>query len=157
MDIKLIFDNNFVITEHQKDTNGQVFYYAANPKIDSIVDFGFGAYAGKNYSMTIEDARYESIDEANYSFVLEKVKVSDPLKFDCKKNAHPSLAPLITRCFGPVLLRKLTKNEKKQIEEFKKDQEGNCLFTLGYRSQLQTQKFWVWTGLWLGWSIYFLF
>lgn len=124
VEIKLIYDTHFVITEFQENTNGHASYYATLD--DSEVNFNFGV--APNVSMSIADHRYESPAEAKYSLVLEKMKLSDSQEFDCKKNSDPSLRHLIQKCIGSVALRKLTVAEKRQIQEFKNNQEGELIF-----------------------------
>ena len=98
---------------------GQFSYF--NHIYDSAVHF----YFGPGYNLTIEDPKFDSVKEAGYSFVVEKLRqLPDTQEFDCLKNSSASLRPLITSCLGFLRVRELAEHEKKKIQDFKNNPEG---------------------------------
>lgn len=117
-EVKIIYDNTTVITEQADGT--YLNYY--NRIYDSAVEvyFGFG------FNITIEDLRFETVKEAGYRFVAEKLSLpSNSEEFDCIEESDPSLRSLIVNCRGTVRVRELTDDEQMQIKEFKNNREGN--------------------------------
>lgn len=53
-----------------------------------------------------------------------------PENVSCAQNTDPNLRHLIDECYAKVLVRELTLDERKQIEEYKAQQQGGFLVFL---------------------------
>ena len=85
-------------------------------------------YFGIGYNLTIEDPKFKRVKDANYRFVVEKLKLpSGQKEYDCLANASPSLRRLITSCKGSLRVREMTVAEMVQAQKYKFNFMGNRL------------------------------
>ena len=113
---KLLFDDEYIFSE-SFDVSSVTYSYPTN---GAPFQFSFSAQPNSqdpSGGVTFKDKAFE---ESDLSFAMESAWVNEET---CKQNASEKLQELIDSCEN-VILRELTKEEKKQMEEFKQEQQS---------------------------------
>ena len=81
-----------------------------------------------NNSMGVNEFMYlrkDQLRKHNSSFAIDAYGTDNvPDRFFCVQKSSESLQSLIDKCYGKIILRELTEEERKQIQEFKAIQKG---------------------------------
>lgn len=122
---KILYSDGYVFTESS-------FAAISYQREASFLHFNLFAYdwTGDHREMLLSTDVFQSIKDAQLSFVVEAIIVHDSPGSDavdneyCKRNSSSELRPLIERCGGMVRLRKLRPEERNQMAAFKASWEG---------------------------------
>lgn len=86
-----------------------------------------------SYESEFMHLRRKELQEQNLSFAIETYEETEVANSTfCRLKSSEGLRHLIEKCFAKIVLRELSEEERKQIQEFKEQEKGKWSMTIGH-------------------------
>lgn len=119
---KILLDGDFVLTESY-DARDLQYEYEGNL---FIVQMKSNDSKGTREFMHLKK---EHLKENSFAIETFEEASEEPNQYWCLQKSSEKLRSLIDKCYAKIVLRELTDEERKQIQEFKDKQEGKKRFS----------------------------
>ena len=119
----MLYHGGYVLTEGHDLKKIEYYYTNFLPKKQFII------WTHNNYSRFAETMSLKpDLVKESPGFALESYNTTSEFNSEarqpCMKNASEELKYLIQNCYNDIVLRMLTEEEKVQIQQYKKEQQG---------------------------------